>query len=311
MSTDAGRGVVFEFQHTPESQILPKLSSLSSADLAPLIPLLLSWLVYPSTSAERDTLKDLSNETRDQLADFLISRLTAASPTTGDPLVAQIHAALSNPSGTADSAREKAALFYYHGVMLSLPKEHIEPYCDALTRMAWTSTAEETARGLDLRCRYLLEFLDSSQARVPHSKSDELAVRSLELVRTAEEMCPLIPGVLEWIADMNWPIAQECWDQLARFPELTIEPIRAVLRRGDDGGWAMNILSFLLDDVPRVLMERLRPEIERIAQRPTDDEIECMCFESAAECLEAMDHWAARMKILRWPEGQSLHRHRT
>ncbi|KAJ7884175.1 hypothetical protein B0H14DRAFT_1403013 [Mycena olivaceomarginata] len=122
---------------------------------------------------------------------------------------------------------------------------------------------------------------------------------------------PSDPGVLEWIADMNWPIAQGCWDQLARFPELTIEPIRAVLRRGDDGGWAMNILSFLLDDVPRALMERLRPEIERIAQRPTNDEIECMCFESAAECLEAMDHWAARMKILRWPEGQSLHRHRT
>ncbi|KAJ7884160.1 hypothetical protein B0H14DRAFT_2700968 [Mycena olivaceomarginata] len=294
MSIDAG--VLFEFQHALESQILPKLSSLSPADLFPLIPLLLSWLVYPSTAAERDTLKDLSNETRDQLADFLISRLTAAPPSTSDPLVAQIHAELSNPSGTADSAREKAALFYCHG-----------PTVTPLTRMACTSTAEETARGLDLRCRYLLEFLDSSQARVPHSKSDELAVRSLELVHTAEDMRPLIPGVLEWIADMNWPIAQGCWYQLARFPELTIEPIRAVLRRGDDGGWAANILSSLLSDVPPALMERLRPDIERIAQRPTDDEIECTSFEYAAYCLEAMDHWAARMKILPRLEVKLLH----
>ncbi|KAJ7732266.1 hypothetical protein B0H14DRAFT_2997792, partial [Mycena olivaceomarginata] len=237
------------------SQILPKLSSQSSADLVPLIPLLLSWLVYPSTSADRDNSKHLSRETRDEISDLLISRLTAVPPSTSDPLVAQIQATLSNPSSTADSAKAKDALFHYHGVLPSLPKKNIEPYRDALTRIAWTSTPEETARGLGMRCRYLLEFLDSSQARVPHSKSDELA------------NAPLIPGVLEWIADMNWPIAQGCWDQLARFPELTIEPIRAVLRRGDDGGWAMNIPNFLLDDVPCALMERLRPEIERIAQR--------------------------------------------
>ncbi|KAJ7689880.1 hypothetical protein B0H14DRAFT_3050307 [Mycena olivaceomarginata] len=275
MSIDAG--VLFEFQHAPESQILPKLSKTLQyplADLFPLIPLLLSWLVYPSTAAERDTLKDLSNETRDQLADFLTSRLTAAPPSTSDPL--------------RIAPGKRAALFHYHGVMLNLPKEHIEPYRDALTRMAWTSTAEQRRKqraAWTCDCRYLLEFLDSSQARVPHS--------NLELVAHGRRYASSDP--------------RGCWDQLVRFPELTIEPIRAVLRRGDDGGWAANILSFLLSDVPPALMERLRPEIERIAQRPTDDEIECTSFEYAAYCLEAMDHWAARMKILPRLEVKLLH----
>ncbi|KAJ7732260.1 hypothetical protein B0H14DRAFT_3615758 [Mycena olivaceomarginata] len=184
LTLGAGRSLS---SNTPESQILPKLSSQSSADLVPLIPLLLSWLVYPSTSADRDNSKHLSRETRDEISDLLISRLTAVPPSTSDPLVAQIQATLSNPSSTADSAKAKDALFHYHGVLPSLLKKNIEPYRDALTRIAWTSTPEETARGLGMRCRYLLEFLDSSQARVPHSKSDELAVRSLELVHTAEE----------------------------------------------------------------------------------------------------------------------------
>jgi hypothetical protein len=80
MSTDAGRGPEFEFQHTPENQILPNLSSQSSADLVPLIPLLLSWLVYPSTSAERDNLKHLSRETWDDISDLLICALQLSLP---------------------------------------------------------------------------------------------------------------------------------------------------------------------------------------------------------------------------------------
>jgi hypothetical protein len=139
--------------------------------------------------------------------------------------------------------------------------------------------------------------MDASCARVPDSKFDELAVRSLEMVQTAEEMSPLVPVLLCWIADMNWPVASGCWDQLARFPELTIDPIRAVLRSGDDAGLESNLLDFLLRAVPRPLMERVRPEIERVAQRPTEEEIEYLTVDSVNDCLEAMDQWAARMKM--------------
>ncbi|KAJ6461737.1 hypothetical protein C8R45DRAFT_878836 [Mycena sanguinolenta] len=288
---------------TPESQILPTLASLSSADLAPLVPLLLSWLgYYLLGSGEAHTVarerKSLSNEVRGQLSDLLVSRLSAAPPSKLDPLVAEIHTALYTPSLTCQSATSKSALLDWRGILLILPKECMEPYRDALMRIIRTPSAEETACDLPIRSRYHLEFLDAFQARAPHSKLDELALRSLELVQMPEEMGPLIPGVLEWICDMNWPVAPGCWDQLARFPELTVDPIRAVLRRGDDGEWAINVLDFLRLVVPRPLMERARPEIERIAQRPTQEEIDFLTMDSAIECLKEMDLWAARMKIL-------------
>ncbi|KAJ7795215.1 hypothetical protein B0H14DRAFT_2920418 [Mycena olivaceomarginata] len=204
MSTDAGCGAVFEFQHTPESQILPKLSSQSSADLVPLIPLLLSWLLPLPPPAI-----------------LLLPKFTLRYPTLAlRPIARRQRIRCSTTTGCYRASRIKYR---------ALPRR---PDADGLD----VYSGRDGAR-LGPRCRYLLEFLDSSQARVPHSKSDELAVRSLELVHAAEEMRPLIPG-----------IATGCWDQLARFPELTIEPIRAVLRRGDDGGWAMNIPNFLLDD---------------------------------------------------------------
>ncbi|KAJ6524387.1 hypothetical protein DFH09DRAFT_1096076 [Mycena vulgaris] len=118
-------------------------------------------------------------------------------------------------------------------------------------------------------------------------------MHSPEVVQTGDEMRPLVPGVLEWITDTNWPVADGCWNQLARFPG----PIREVLKRGDNAGWECNLLAFLLRDVPRPLLERVRPVLERIFMWPTDEEIECLVHESAAECLEVMDHWAARMKM--------------
>ncbi|KAJ7459243.1 hypothetical protein FB451DRAFT_1371995 [Mycena latifolia] len=289
------------FQDMPESEIIPNLSNFSSTDLAPLVPLLVSWLVCPSSDEDETcpTRRNLSRETRAQLSALLILRLTAARPSTADPLVAEIHTILSTPSVTAESAELKGALFHWHGVLLCLPKDRIEVHRDALTRLALNPTSEEATYKLKSRCRYLLDFLDVPHAHAPHSKSDELAVRSLELVQTADEMRPLVPAVLEWIADTNWPVADGCWNQLARFPELTIDPIREVLRRGDDAGWECNLLTFLLRDVPRPLLEGVRPELERISMRPTDEEIECLVQELAAECLEVMDHWAARTRMIK------------
>ncbi|KAJ7846309.1 hypothetical protein B0H13DRAFT_2208742 [Mycena leptocephala] len=308
MSTD--QDMLLDLKDTQESQILPKLSSLASSELAPLVPLLLSWLIYPSSGSHENGINTerriLSRETSHELSNLLISRLTAAPPSTDDPLVAEIHTTLVTPSITAESVKSKSALFYWHGVLVSLPKDRMEPYREALVRLSKSPTTEERAYSLDSRCRYILEFMDASCARVPDSKFDELAVRSLEMVQTAEEMSPLVPVLLCWIADMNWPVASGCWDQLARFPELTIDPIRAVLRSGDDAGLESNLLDFLLRAVPRPLMERVRPEIERVAQRPTEEEIEYLTVDSVNDCLEAMDQWAARMKILGSPKAKMI-----
>ncbi|KAJ7618095.1 hypothetical protein B0H17DRAFT_648979 [Mycena rosella] len=46
-----------------------------------------------------------------------------------------------------------------------------------------------------------------------------------------------IPGLLQWLQNINWPPCSGCWTQLARFPELAPDPSYAVLRKGDDAEW--------------------------------------------------------------------------
>jgi hypothetical protein len=182
--------------------------------------------------------------------------------------------------------------------LAALPKDRIEPYRAALERLAASPSEAETTEGkLDARSTELLDFLDASQAWVPRSKGDDLGLRSLELVQTSEEMRPHVKEMLVWLQDYNWPPMPGCWTQLARFPELALDPIREVLRKGDDGEWSSHLLEFLQDCMPGKLRERARVEVERIAQRPTQNEIDNETGEAAIDCLKAMDDWLARAKM--------------
>ncbi|KAJ7463640.1 hypothetical protein FB451DRAFT_1562097 [Mycena latifolia] len=139
-------------------------------------------------------------------------------------------------------------------ILCDLPKDRFEPYRGALTRLAMQPSEAEAAMGLPHRsAAEMLEFLDAShasQAWVPRNKSDQMSIRSLDLlVQTPEEMRPFVPGLLEWLQDPNWPPYSTCWSQLERFPEVAIDPIREVLRRGDDGWWEDSLLQFFLDGV--------------------------------------------------------------
>nr|GAT54160.1 predicted protein [Mycena chlorophos] len=128
------------------------------------------------------------------------------------------------------------------------------------------------------------------------SKTDYLAVRSIqEGVHTAEEMQPLIPGLLSWLQDVNWPMCSASCEQLSRFLVLAIEGARSVLQHlnGDDGEWEYNLLRFV-GTVPPALREPLRPEIERIAQRPTASEVDNELSELVIELLVAMDWLGGR-----------------
>ncbi|KAJ7447820.1 hypothetical protein FB451DRAFT_1054215 [Mycena latifolia] len=107
-------------------------------------------------------------------------------------------------------------------------------------------------------------------------------------------MRPFVPGLLEWLQDPNWPPCHNCCIQLARFPEVAMDPIREVLSR-DDEWWEEILLHSLLNCVTGGARERVRVEVERIAQRPTLEEVDAS--ETANECLKEMYHWAARAKM--------------
>ncbi|KAJ6521505.1 hypothetical protein B0H19DRAFT_841177, partial [Mycena capillaripes] len=63
-------------------------------------------------------------------------------------------------------------------------------------------------------------------------------------------MAPHVPGLLGWLADLNWPHSGGFWGHLERFPELAVDPIREILREGGDGEWEYHLLEFLTSSVP-------------------------------------------------------------
>ncbi|KAF8205285.1 hypothetical protein K438DRAFT_1757271 [Mycena galopus ATCC 62051] len=268
-----------------------RLSTLSQAEFAAVAPSLLPWMGWRNN---RDSL------IMQPLNELFVSRLTATTPSPTDPLVSVIVSALVIPATTPTAAGLKHPLL--HNILSALPKDRIKPYRSALARMATSPTEAEAEStpwppSLSERSAEILDFLDTSHAWVPRTKADDLALRSLELVESAEDMKPHVKGMLGWLEDRNWPPAAGCWAQLARFPELALDPIREVLRNGDNGDWSYNVLQFLEQSMPGELREMARVEVERIAQCPTQSEIDNDAVEAANDCLKAMDDWADRAKM--------------
>ncbi|KAJ7185287.1 hypothetical protein C8R46DRAFT_1025365 [Mycena filopes] len=246
------------------------LSALTPSGFAAIAPSLLPKITHSPT-----------------LADLFVSRLTTSPPTLDNPLVSAIKSTLAE---TAESATLRRFLLIH--ILAALPKDRIELYRATLTHLA-TSPYD----GLSQPSTDLIAFLDGAQW-VPRSKSDFLAFRSLDAVQSAEEMRPHVDGLLEWLQDPNWPPFSGCWDQLARFPDVALTPICELLRIGDDGAWTCYLLGFLTQCMPGQLRERARVHVERIAQRPTQDELDNDCVEAAQECLQAMDDWKDRARIV-------------
>ncbi|KAJ7021680.1 hypothetical protein C8F04DRAFT_1107647 [Mycena alexandri] len=251
-----------------------RLSALPPSELAPVAPYLLRWIPY--------------HPIQGPLLELFVSRLTTSPPSPDDPLVSFFISTLDSPALTRES--DTLRLLLLVDILSALPKDRLEPYRNALTRLSTRPTAAEATDKIVQRSKDLIAILDGVQW-VPRFKFDDIAFRSLASVQTAEEMRPHVSGLLEWLQDTNWPPFPGCWEQLARFPEVALEPICEVLQRGDDGAWTCQLLDFLKDCMPGELRERARVHVERIMQQPTQDEIDNDCVEGAEDCLKAMDDW--------------------
>ncbi|KAJ7185277.1 hypothetical protein C8R46DRAFT_1059969 [Mycena filopes] len=249
------------------------LSALPPSDFAAMAPSLLPKITHSPT-----------------LADLFVSRLTTSPATLDNPLVSAIKSTLDTAAETAEAATLRRFLLIH--ILVALPKDQIELYYATLTHLAASADENLSQPSTDL-----IAFLDGARW-APRSKSDFLAFRSLDAVQSAEEMRPHVDELLGWLQDSNWPPFSGCWDQLARFPDVALTPICELLRIGDDGPWSYCLLVFLKQSMPGQLRERARVDVERIAQRPTQDELDNDCVEAAQECLQAMDDWKDRARIV-------------
>lgn len=98
---------------------------------------------------------------------------------------------------------------------------------------------------------------------IPKDKFDTEAVERLKMI-PASEVVPLLPELLTWMQDMNWPVAQPVVELLLTFPN-EITPLIADVLAGEDDMWIYWSLSELIPKLPFYSKLVLAESVEQIA----------------------------------------------
>lgn len=115
---------------------------------------------------------------------------------------------------------------------------------------------------------------------IPKDKFDFETVEKLKNY-SFDEIEPIIPNLLEWLQDMNWPVSRPLANFLVPYSEEISSEVLKILQ-GKDEIWKYWILLTFGKSIKNKLIHQ---EITRIAQNPTQDEIENDVFEIAQEIL--------------------------
>ena len=95
---------------------------------------------------------------------------------------------------------------------------------------------------------------------------------------------PILPELLEWLQDCNWPVARVLAPFLGSIGLPMLPHVRKLLE-GDDDIWKYWVLSRVVEESP-TLAAALREDLERIANSPT-----------ASETAEELDRKAREILI--------------
>jgi hypothetical protein len=98
-------------------------------------------------------------------------------------------------------------------------------------------------------------------------------------------VAPVVPQILEWLQDSNWPVSQVFQPFLVSIGPSIARQVSAVLSR-QDGNWKYNLLSTVVSQSPG-LARALRPQLERLAEHPSADEVAEQVDVAAKEILVA------------------------
>ena len=105
---------------------------------------------------------------------------------------------------------------------------------------------------------------------LPKNKFDFESVQQLKKLDKSE-LSPLLPDLMEWLQDMNWPIAAEIAELLLTCPNEIVPLIQEVLSTNDDV-WKYWCLECLVKKLPAEVKLKLKQDLVRIAETPLPGE---------------------------------------
>ncbi|MFJ6211152.1 DUF5071 domain-containing protein [Lysinibacillus sp. NPDC092081] len=128
--------------------------------------------------------------------------------------------------------------------------------------------------------------MESFEELLPRHKHDHDRVEMIKKM-DRDKILPLLPNLLEWIQDMNWPVAPSVLELLLTFPEEIVPYVQDVLS-SDDDNWKWFILHFLVIELPVKLRVQFREYLTRVAETPTHNELAEELDDIAKEILETI-----------------------
>ncbi|HEY8931382.1 MAG TPA: DUF5071 domain-containing protein [Mucilaginibacter sp.] len=99
---------------------------------------------------------------------------------------------------------------------------------------------------------------------IPKHADDQKAIDGLKKL-PFEQIKPIVPDLLVWLQDMNWPVARPIAGILEPFVDQIVPEIITILKT-DDGMWKYWILTCLIKNTTHPI---LLDEIERMAKFPS------------------------------------------
>jgi hypothetical protein len=124
-------------------------------------------------------------------------------------------------------------------------------------------------------------------AYVPRHKGDiETARAAVKLGYVA--LKPVIPQILEWHQDYNWPVAHVL-NELYRDADSEVIPHLERILRSDDWSWKYWIISVVIPQLDIEVSQHFLPELTRLSQSPTNLERQNEIDEVAGAALRTMN----------------------
>lgn len=95
-------------------------------------------------------------------------------------------------------------------------------------------------------------------------------------------VAPILPHLLIWLQDLNWPVSRILAPFLATIGQPLIPEIRCILQ-GDDEIWTYGVLYAVVSNMPLDCMEELRIDLELLASNPSEEDVDAIAAELLAK----------------------------
>ncbi|SDG29537.1 protein of unknown function [Paenibacillus sp. cl6col] len=125
--------------------------------------------------------------------------------------------------------------------------------------------------------------LDDVKQYLPTDKCDYDSIDRLKSLKP-EELQRIIPELLEWIQDINWPVAPKIIEILIPLDKLLLPQLRVILRC-NEYDWIENCLWYLVRRLNSDTLLELRNELVMLSKSTNPNFIE---YEIPQICKEIM-----------------------